>query len=162
MNRYHTFRDDDVSYTTDIHLLMLAHDLIVSRGKLHTVAVQMERLWDNKEVWFFIMTAQHLRVGLHGWDHSDYSKKPYGEIDVHLRRCKEHWESHVRAYPDAPKISTFYPPWNRVSDDLRKACHAHGLLIDDRWKGNTGVYGFHSWELIEPQRRRKLERALDS
>ena len=159
---YHTFRDDDISFTSDIGLLMQTHELIVSKGKVHTIAIQMERLWDNKEIWFFVMTARNLAVGLHGWDHSDYSRMSMTEILDHLRRCREHWDSHVGHYPNAPKITTFYPPWNRVSDELRQACQACGLTVDNRWKRGSGVYGFHSWELIDPIRRKKLERALDS
>ena len=158
MSRYHTFRDDDISVTTDIGLLMKTHALIRKYGKTHTVAVQMERLWENKEIWFFLMTAEGLVVGLHGWDHSDYSAvvSPVEEISQSLH----YWKLHTGAYPEAPQIKKFFPPWNRVSADLQRACELCNLELDNRWKKDTGVYGFHSWEMLDPERFGKLEKAL--
>lgn len=159
MRRYTLFRDDDVSVTTDIGLLMRAHDLIVSHGKTHAVGVLMERLWDAKEVWLWLMTTPGLIVGLHGWRHEDYSTWPTTSIVTDIQRSLDYWRERSGAYPEAPQITTFFPPWNRVSPALEQACRVTGLTLDARWK-KGGVFGFHSWELVLPEREGKLARAL--
>lgn len=160
MSRYNTFRDDDISVTTDIGLLMKTHDLIISYGKIHTVSVLMKDLWDNKEVWLWLMTAKNLSVGLHGWTHLDYSRQPFEICLLDIRRSLDYWQEHTGAYPDAPRISMFYPPWNRSSMELELACRDCGLVLDNRWKKDTPVYGFHSWEMFLPDRWAALEKAL--
>lgn len=154
------FRDDDISYTTDWRLLQEAHEIIESRGKIHTVAVQMYRLWENKEVWYWLMTAKNLVVGLHGWEHSDYSKMPYECIVEDIHKCKAYWMHNTRNYKNPPMWDTFYPPWNHVSNDLTLACRDTSLKLDSRVGGD--VFNFHYWELVDPTRRARLERACAS
>lgn len=158
--KWHTFRDDDISVTTDWRLLDETHALIVRHGRTHTVAVQMERLWENKEVWFWLMRTKGLVVGLHGWRHDDYSRMNSDAAESWIHASLKYWQEHTGAYPNAPKITTFYPPWNRVGPDLEAACSRCGLTLDARWKKDTGVYGFHSWEMQDPERWKELERAL--
>lgn len=160
--KYTLFRDDDVSYTTDWRLLDESHRLITTAGGTHAVAVLMDRLWDNKETWLWLMTAPDLKIGLHGWRHDDYSKLSRQRIVGYINRSLDYYRDHTGHYPNAPQIDTFYPPWNRVSDELRSACEECGLILDSRWKKGSDVYGFHSWELIIPSRRQRLEKALRS
>jgi peptidoglycan/xylan/chitin deacetylase (PgdA/CDA1 family) len=146
------YRDDDISVTTNIILLKKVHDIIVSRGKIHTVAVQMKDIWENKEVWYFLMTAKNLDVGLHGWTHRDYSKLSYDEIMRDIHESISYWESNIlRGGYNKKEIKTFYPPWNRVSQDLERACKDMGLILDSRTiKTHPGeVYGFHYWTFTE-------------
>jgi hypothetical protein len=160
--RYTVFRDDDISVTTDIGLLMKAHEIITSHGREHTVAVLMDGLWDNKEVWLWLMTAKNLRVGLHGWTHRDYGKESRGVCLAVITRSIHYWNSHAGAYRDAPKITTFYPPWNRTGPELEAACAEVGLTVSTDWKKSSNVFGFHSWELVLPERVADLERALEA
>lgn len=160
MSRYNLFRDDDISYTTDIGLLMYAHDLITSYKKQHAVAVLMDRLWDNKEVWLWLMTTPNLTIGLHGWTHRDYSLVSSTDAIEDIQRSLAYWSEHTAAYPHVPQLAIFFPPWNKTSPALERACYATGLRVDVRWKKDSDVYGFHSWELLLQDRKRKLEEAL--
>lgn len=162
MSRYSLFRDDDISVTTDIGLLIKAHELVTDYGGRHAVALLMKDLWDNKEVWLWLMTTPNLVVGLHGWTHRDYSVLQSTEIIADIELSLTYWREHIGAYPEAPQIDTFFPPWNRSSPALERACYATGLKLDTRWKKDSDVYGFHSWELILPERRAKLVEALES
>lgn len=162
MSRWNVFRDDDVNCFTDVGLLREVHEMIVSHGKIHTVAVEVENVWRAKDVWFFLQTEKNLNVVLHGWDHSDYSKMPRLEICQHVRRSLEEWNHHSLAYDTPHPLTVWCPPWNRVSHDMEVAANAHGLKIDIRWKGDSDVYGFHYWECRDPERKAKLIKALNT
>lgn len=154
---YTLFRDDDISYTSDIHLVMKAHDIITKNGHIHTVAVQMYRLWECKEIWFWLMTAKNLAIGLHCWEHDDYSAMSAQKASEHIKRSLEYWKDKRHPSYNPPKIKTFFPPWNKTSDQLMQACTLNGLRLDSRVGGE--VYGFHYWELIYPERVKRLEDA---
>lgn len=155
---YSLFRDDDISFTTDWRLLQEAHDIIVRAGRVHTVAVLMFDLWENHEVWYWLMTAKNLRIGLHGWRHSDYGAMPQAEIEADIRRSLDYWREHTVNYRNPPSIESFYPPWHRSGPALEAACKACGLALDAR--KSAPVYCFHSWELIQPEPRARLEKAV--
>lgn len=161
MPAYTLFRDDDISYTSNINLLMETHELFLKHDRQHLVTVQMYRLWENKEVWFWLMTAKNLAVGLHGWEHDDYSLMPEHNAAEQIKKSLDYWQTvSARGGYQAPPITTFYPPWNHVSHTLDVAVRKCGLLLDSRWR--APVYGFHYWELIDPARREALEKALRS
>ena len=161
MGKFHTFRNDDVGFTSDWRLLDQAHLMIRNAGKRHVIAVLMERLWDNKEIWFWLMDhADEIEIGLHGWQHHDYSTRAIDDIHDDIRRSLELWNNHRKAYPAAKPLTVFYPPWNRVGQPLIDACAANGMTVDAAWKKDTGVYGFHSWELMNEVRLNDLRRAL--
>lgn len=156
---YTLFRDDDISVTTDVDLLIRTHNLFLKHNKTHTVAIEMERLWENKEVWFFLMTAKNLRVGLHGWSHAEYWKLSAEECESDIRKSLDYWKTVTqRGKYNAPKITTFYPPWNKVGDGLIEACERCGLTLDARVGGE--VYNFHYWAFIDANRLSQLEQAL--
>jgi peptidoglycan/xylan/chitin deacetylase (PgdA/CDA1 family) len=160
MGRWNHFRDDDINCYTDVGLLREVHELIVSHGKVHTVAVEVENIWRSKSVWFFLMTARNLDVVLHGWDHSDYSKLDRLTIYEHLEKSLRYWNEHSAAYDHPHPLKVWCPPWNLVSHEMKDVSIELGLTIDSRWKGETEVYGFHYWEMRCPLRLNKLKSAL--
>lgn len=162
MSRWNHFRDDDINCFTDIGLLRETHELIVSHGKVHTVAVEVENIWRSKDVWFFLMTANNLDVVLHGWDHSDYSLMTKTEIEDHIRDSIDYWDHYSAAYNNPHPLKVWCPPWNKVSEEMRIVAKESGLEIDTRWKGDSDVYGHHYWEMSCPIRRQKLIHALNS
>jgi hypothetical protein len=161
MGRYHTLRNDDVSVTTDIHLLMETHRIATERGIIHACGVLMDRLWDNKEVWLFLNATPGLVVALHGLTHADYSTLGTEVIVQDIQSSLAYWERWSRPYKNRPQITSFFPPWNRVSPNLEEACRLTGLKLDSRWKSD-GVWGGHSWEYLLPDRRAKLIKALEA
>jgi hypothetical protein len=158
------YRDDDVSKFTDISLFMKVHSLFGKYQKLHTVAVEMEDLWENKVIWYILVTQKNIKVDLHGWKHKDYSILSYQEIVDDIRRSLDYWYMNIeRGYGiDAigkdKKITTFFPPWNRVSDNLKKACIDTGLTLDSRIGGD--VYNFHWWACVDDCYLDSLEQML--
>ena len=153
------YRDDDIAVTSNINLLLQVHSLFIKYNKIHTIAVLMEDIWENKEVWHWLMTAPNLEICLHGWDHKDYSVMSEEDIRHDLNLCFDYWKrrlaDHKKSYIP---IKKFLPPWNRVSAALIKVCDEFGLEVDNRVGGV--VYNFHYWALYEPDRMRALEDAL--
>lgn len=158
------FRDDDINKYTDIGTFLKVHSLFEKYKKLHTVAVEMEGLWENKELWYILVTTPNIQIGLHGWTHLDYSKMPYNEICDSISKSLNYWKSHIiegygsGVYQGNKIIRTFYPPWNRVSEDLKRACAACELSLDSRT--SDGVYNFHYWACIEERYMKDLEQML--
>lgn len=156
---YTLYRDDDISVTSNITLLMKVHELFIKHNRIHTVAVLMKDLWENKEVWYWLQTAPNLEIGLHGWDHQDYGKLDKVSLWSLLTASLEYWQIRtLRGGYKLRPITTFYPPWNSVSQDLMRVCNSFGLTVDSRVGGE--VYNFHYWALFEDRRMKELEEAL--
>lgn len=156
---YTLYRDDDISVTSDIQLLMEVHDLFVKHGKIHTVAVLVKDIWENKEVWYWLMTSSNLRIGLHGWDHKDYGRAGYSEIQSDIQRCLEYLHDKAKKGKyESPYVDTFYPPWNSVGPDLSKICQLYGLQCDARI--GPPVFNFHYWACQDKKHMDALEEAL--
>jgi hypothetical protein len=172
VSRVEVFRDDDIGVMTDIGKLERAHEIIVSAGKTHTVAVLMKDICDNFEVWWFLHNAKNLNVQLHGWTHKAYDGLPwwdnsgkycdgltYDEIMSDLRESLDYWKNiSKRGCYRIPPLTTFYPPWNRVSDLTLKAAAACGLTVDARHGKGTPVFLFDYWDSASVELLRKAVR----
>lgn len=156
---YTLFRDDDISVTSNITLLKQVHNHFVTYNKMHTVAVLMKDLWENKEVWYWLMTAENLEIGLHGWEHSDYGKMSPDRIRRDIENSLWYWKERIAAgkYPYRP-IKVFYPPWNSTSQHLESVCEEFFLKVDSRVGGE--VYNFHYWALQDFGKLEDLKEAL--
>lgn len=173
MSKWHTFRDDDISVTTNIQKLEAAHEIIVGANRVHTVVVQMREIAANEEVWCWLHEAENLNVQLHGWDHAALDGEPWyhnrtgqlhrglslGEITFELQQCCEYWENISRrgGYKWKP-LEVLYPPWNRTSDLTNQAAKACGLRVDAQYGPSSGTFLFHYWSAREVERLRKAVR----
>jgi hypothetical protein len=158
------YRDDDVNIYTDLYILTQVQKLFDKYNKVHTITVIMRDLWDSRGVWQWLMTTKNINVELHGWEHIDYTSVNYETIynslklalmywGINGRRCEEQYKYKLRP------ITTFYPPWNKVNEDVYKACSDLGLVVDNRPTGQD-VYSFHWWEMVEAEQLSRLEGAL--
>lgn len=156
MTRY---RDDDISKYTDINLITKIHSLFIKYNKIHTVTLEMSGLWDNKVIWYWLMTTPNLDIGLHGWEHKDYSQLDYSEIYFDLKSSLNYWNFNIARGKYEPKtIKVFYPPWNKTSENLERVCRDLGLEVDNREGGE--VYNLHWWAFIDEDRFTRLEKCL--
>jgi len=155
------YRDDDVSKFTDIGLITKIHSLFVKYNKIHTIAVEMDGLWENKVVWYWLMTASNLDVGLHGWTHKDYSILPAEDIELDIQKSISYWNYNIERGKYKPKeLKVFYPPWNKTSSLLEEICGKHGLSVNNEVGGDT--YNFHWWTFIRPTDFERLEKSLQN
>lgn len=160
------YRDDDVNCFTDLTTFMIIQGIFDNHNKIHLAVVEMKDLWDSKGIWYILATHPHIKIGLHGWTHKDYSKMSFDEVCRDFQACLDYWYKHLEegfgksAITPMKKIDTYYPTWNRVSDDLKKACDKFGLKLDNREGGD--VFNFHWWEALHPNFMPKLEKELAS
>ena len=159
------YRDDDINIYTSLWLFMKVDELFQKYNKIHTIAIEVKDLWENKELFNYILRSLSIQVGLHGWTHRDYSIMPYEDVLVDLQKAIEYWEQRkMGGYGDLvktplKKFKTFYPTWNRVSPELKRACDTVGLELDSRERGSD-LYSFHYWALTDKKRFDALEELL--
>jgi len=125
------------------------HEKFIEANTVHTVAVVMKDLWKNHGLFWYIATAPYLEIGLHGWEHKDYSVLSYEECTSDIRRSLDYWtENSTRMVKECKPITTFFAPWNRESDNIRRACSDNGLLFCNVRKGpwnGKNIRSFHHW-----------------
>lgn len=143
------YRDDDINYLTCADELKRIHEPFARRGIVHTVAVEFYCLWENKSLFHFLKSDPFISVELHGWQHVDYSKGHWLEIAADFIKARVYWEKKLGEVPENLKslktITTHFPTWNRVSDNLQKTCDDLGLrLSHDR---SEYAWQFHYWEV---------------
>lgn len=143
------WRDDDISVHTDICQFKDLHKKFMEAGQTHTVAVIMKDLWDNHSIFFYLATMPYLEIGLHGWEHKDYSILEYDEIYADLKKSMQYWqENSDRMIGHHKEIKTFFAPWNREGDNIKKVCSDLGLnfcnVKGGLWNGYK-VKSFHYW-----------------
>lgn len=147
------YRDDDPNYLTCPHLFKKLHQQFIDKNTEHTAAVLMKDLWQNHALFWYLATAPLLNIGLHGWEHKDYSLLTYEECYEDLKKSLDYWkENSTRMTGRCKEITTFFAPWNRDGENIRKACSDLGLKFcnvkEGEWEGHY-IKSFHWWNIIE-------------
>lgn len=155
------WRDDDPNVYTCAFAFKALHEEFIKHKEVHTVAVIMKDLWENHTLFYYLATAPYLEIGLHGWEHKDYSLLSYEECYEDLKKSLDYWKENAkRMVGYAKPIDTFFAPWNHESDDIKKACKDVGLNFCNVKKGEWNgaqVNSFHHWYLeLNPQDIPKL------
>lgn len=152
------WRDDDISVYTCPHLFKDLHQKFIDKKQTHTVAVVMKDLWQNHALFWYLATAPFLEIGLHGWEHKDYSKLSREECFDDLSHSLHYWENNItrmlqiEKVPQDKKIKTFFAPWNRESENIISACIDVGLQfcnVKGGWWNGKKVKSFHWWNVID-------------
>ena len=152
------YRNDDINKYTDLNTFIKIHDCFKQYRKIHTCVIEMDGLWDSKGIWYLLATEPYIEIGLHGWMHKDYSKMRKKEIIKNIEMSVEYWHRHIlEGFGKVIPITTFYPPWNRISPELSSACSILGMKLDNRSQ-LPEVFNFHWWEFING---RNLERLIE-
>jgi len=147
-------RDDDPNVYTDMYLFKQLHEKFIEAKQVHTVAVIMKDLWQNHALFYYLLTAPYLEIGLHGWEHKDYSLLSYKECFADLKKSLNYWfENGIRILgsdriPEGKNIKIFFAPWNKTSGSIELACSDLGLKFCDIRKGRWEDYNirsFHWW-----------------
>jgi len=150
-------RDDDINVYTSVYLLDKVHKPFLSTSRVHTVALLMKDLWENHALFYYLLVTPFLEVGLHGWEHKDYSVLSYDECYSDLKKSLEYWNENATRMlktdrlPDGKEIKIFFAPWNREGENIRKACADLGLRFCNVGKGMWEEYwvkSFHWWSSV--------------
>lgn len=148
-------RDDDINLYTCVELFKKIHEKFIESKVEHTVAVCMKDLWQNQALFYYLNSAPYLKVELHGWEHKDYSILSYEECFGDLRKSLGYWyENSERMLGSSHKITTFFAPWNRESDNIRRACWDLNLKFCNVQRGEWNdqeIKSFHYWAYIDKE-----------
>ena len=139
------YRDDDINYLTSADELKRIHEPFACRGVVHTVAVEMYQLWENKSLFHFLATDRFIDIELHGWRHDDYSTWTSKSVRHDLSKAIDYWNEHVRDHDFLNTITTFFPPWNKTSQSVVWACRELGLKLSH--ERSDYAWQFHYWEV---------------
>lgn len=147
------YRDDDLNVYTCPYLFKKLHNLFIEKKQVHTVAVCMKDLWENYALFRYLVEAPYLEVGLHGWEHKDYSVLSYEECYEDLKKSLDYWKVNCKRITNNPKkITVFYAPWNRGGENIIKACTDLGLKFCNvrkgKWEDNY-IRSFHWWNIMD-------------
>jgi len=150
------WRDDDCNVYTNITEFKKLHQKFIDAKKVHTVAVIMKDLWNNHALFYYLATAPYLEIGLHGWEHNDYSEMSYQDCYMDLKNSITYWEGNykrmmgVDMVPYHKATRVFFAPWNKDSRHIRSACEALGLefcsVRKGEWNGQN-IRSFHHWSV---------------
>lgn len=145
------YRDDDPNVYTCPRLFKELHQKFIDAKQVHTVAVIMKDLWLNQALFYYLATAPYLEIGLHGWEHKDYSKLNYEECYQDIKKSLEYWkENSFRMVGRTKEIRIFFAPWNREGGEIKKACKDLGLDFCNVRKGKWNGYeirSLHWWSV---------------
>ena len=159
------YRDDDPNVFTDAHLFKKLHEQFLKEGKVHTAAVLMKDLWQNHALFYYLATAKDLIIGLHGWEHKDYSKLSYEECYNDLKTSLDYWkENSTRMTGQCKEIKIFFAPWNRSGENIIKACKDIGLEFCNTQKGpwqDKYIKSLHWWNVMKVKETYSIDELLD-
>lgn len=143
------FRNDDVSYKTEVSQFEEVHKLFKKYTVLHTIALICRGIEKNPELIKYI-NDNNIDVQVHCWDHRELTRNPKA-TDEELKLCIETITTHFKHRP-----ITLYPPWNKSNEQLETICALNGLTVSTqkislsqyiRLNGQVRekVINFHSW-----------------
>lgn len=152
------YRNDDVSWKTDLTQFAEVHKLFKEYIVLHTVALICKDIHKNPELIKFI-NANNIDVQIHCWEHIDFPDN-YKKMETDLPKCIEVIKKHFRH----PAI-TVYPPHNKSDKKVEAIAAKFGLKVSNqkvslsqyiRFEGEPWpheeterVINWHSWSLPE-------------
>ena len=149
------YRDDDINYLTNLDELKRIHEPFTRHNKIHTVACEMYRLWENKSLFWFLLTDPHISVELHGWTHVPYYEMLPNLIFNDFRAAIEYWSENakrmlgVSELPDLKRITTYCATWNKTSLHVKTVCDLLGLKIS--LNDGDCAWMFHYWSATPKQ-----------
>ena len=154
------YRDDDINYLTSVDELRRIHAPFKRHNKIHTVACEMYRLWENKSLFWFLLTDEHINVELHGWQHNPHYMMLPNVIYEEFKKSIDYWEGHakrmllVSELPELKRITTYCATWNKSSKNIEEICKLMNLKLST----NNGdcAWMFHYWETTPNQVEEKL------
>lgn len=175
------FRNDDISFETDIKRLKKIHNLFFKYGLKEIYSVipygrhlkpeeSMEDIENkvgtqlvgaNKDIVEFLKDKT---VSLHGWKHIRMTDYPSSTIIPKAVRAKEYLEELLDT-----KIKYFTPPYNTIADkkiieNLGMEVLAEGDRLEDlieQNKPNIKMCYYHWWDLDLKKLRKWLEENYD-
>lgn len=148
------WRNDDISYKTELGQFECVHKLFKKYTVLHTIALICRDIEKNPELINFI-NANNIDVQIHCWEHKDFTQLLLVEVEDQFRKSIQTIQKYFKHRP-----TVFFPPWNKSNDAVECVAKEHGLTVSNqkvslsqyiRTEGDVkeSVINFHSWSLDE-------------
>ena len=157
------YRDDDINVYTSVGEFHNIHKVFRKFNKTHTIACEMKDLWRNKGLFWYILTDPLINVELHGWKHDPLIHLDLHEVVYELSMAINYWHDNasrmlgkqINELPDIKRITTFFPPWNKVSTNIEVACKKLKLRLS--YKDEDCHWMFHFWATTPREVAEKLQ-----
>lgn len=148
-NKKMIWRDDDISYETDLKKFSLTQDVFNKYGVKHTIALVCQDIEKSPELIQYILDND-IDVQIHCWDHTDMTLNT-DTLEVELLKCIKVITSLFGKIP-----TTVYPPWNKtnakvekIAADLNLVVRADKISLQQYIRTNGDVaedtVNFHYW-----------------
>jgi peptidoglycan/xylan/chitin deacetylase (PgdA/CDA1 family) len=140
------WRDDDISFETDLKRFKQIQDLFLKYNVLHTIGLICKDIHKNIDLINFI-NKNNIDVQIHCWNHYDMTLN-YEKVKNDLPRCIETIE---KCFGKRPTV--LYVPWNHSDEMIEWIAKENELTVSNKkislsgyLRGQTGeVINFHSW-----------------
>ncbi len=142
-------RDDDINVYTCVEEFRRIHSVFQKHNRIHTVVCEMNRLWENKSLFWLLLTDPLINVELHGLEHTDYSITGDHIMRHDLWMAIDYWETNakrmlgVNELSSLKTITTFFPPWNKIAPYTESVCKELNLRLS--YKQEDCKWMFHWW-----------------
>lgn len=152
------WRNDDVSFKTELGQFSEVQKLFKEYIVLHTIAVICKDIQKNPELIKFI-NENNIDVQIHAWEHYDFTEN-HDKLKSDLPKCVKA----ITKYFNHPP-SVLYCPWNKSDETVEQIAKDNGLTVSTkkvslsqfiRFEGGPWpheeeerVINWHSWSLPE-------------
>jgi len=142
-----TWRNDDISHTTDLNKFKAVHELFKKYNVLHTVALICKDIQKAPELIKYI-NDNNIDVQVHAWEHEDFTVMNEYKMQDQFKKSIACIKKYFKKKP-----TMFYPPWNKSDIIVEGIAAEFGLTVSNKkislsqyLRGATGeVINFHSW-----------------
>lgn len=116
------FRDDDISYVTDLIRFRMVDSIFQQYQVPHTIAVITFDMYKRPDLIEYILKNPHIDVQLHCVDHKDFTLLPESELRYQFEIGIKDIQFLFEKTP-----TTWYPPWNRTNEQVNTIARSYGL-----------------------------------
>lgn len=152
------FRDDDISWKTDLKKFVEVNNTFIEYNVKHTIAViakDLEKM--PKDLVTYIRDSGNIQVQLHCLDHFELPNCSKEELLNDLGIALDEIEGILQQRP-----TILFPPWNKTSPMVNMVAHRLGLTVSwekvsfSQYIKTRGyvleqVVNFHYWAYEETQ-----------
>ena len=165
-------RHDDFDFRMDTADYVAIHDKFIEADLIETAVLQFTQDGNLKnfrpDLVSYMNNAPNWDLQIHGWEHTKYDEMTVDQCVKDLAACICLTQKLFNTTP-----TTWYPPWNGMSDNMKKAAEMLDLKLDNEsydiakfireveagtYEGHS-VY-FHGWNQNEMARFDDMIRCL--
>ncbi len=146
------FRDDDISFKTNLDQFVKVHEYFMKRGCVHTIAVIAKDIQNAPSLIDYIRSNRKtFDVQIHCWEHLVLSELTEEQLRIDIENAKAALMDFLKVIP-----TVLYPPWNKSSEMVERIAKEYDLDVSYKkislsqfvkcgWDVEERVVNFHYW-----------------